>query len=135
MAELSFRKRHRLKSKEVRAMGQRLEAAIGVDMLSKETAVDRARGVDMDYLLIGGKVAYLVVDDVPFPTLHTLLERPVEGSWVKVDEGAVRFLANGADCMAPGVVGADRTFIAISMASTERTCAAFPLGERSWTGW
>jgi PUA domain protein len=107
MAELSFRKRHRLKSKEVRALGHRLEEAIGIDLLSNETAVDRARGVDMDFLLIGGKVAYLMMDESPFPSLHTLLKHRIESSWLKVDEGAVRFLANGADCMAPGVVGAD----------------------------
>lgn len=109
MSELSFRKRHRLKSKEVRAVATRMEEALGIETLSSEPAVDRARGVDMDFLLINGKIAYLVVDEVPFPTLHTLLAKGLDRNWVEVDEGAVRFLANGADCMAPGVVAADTT--------------------------
>ena len=104
MSELSFRKRHRLKSKEVRALGQRMESAVGVDLLSSQDAVDRARGVDMDFLIIDRRVAFLVVDDVPFPSLRTLLDLGLESKWVEVDEGAVRFLANGADCMAPGDV-------------------------------
>ncbi|UCC93400.1 MAG: RNA-binding protein, partial [Thermoplasmata archaeon] len=69
--------------------------------------VDRARGVDMDFLIIDGRVAYLVLEDVAFPALRTLLERPMDIRWIEVDEGAVRFLANGADVMAPGVNGAD----------------------------
>ncbi len=107
MQELSFRKRHRLKSKEVRALGGRMVEVLGVDMLSDEPAVDRARGMDMDFLIINSRVAYLVMDGVPFPSLRTILERGLESRWVEVDEGAVRFLANGADCMAPGVTGAD----------------------------
>ena len=107
MQELSFRKRHRLKSKEVRQLGVRMEGAIGVDMLAGEPAVDRARGIDMDFLIIGGRVAYLVLDDVPFPSLRTILDQGLEGYWVEVDEGAVRFLANGADCMVPGVTNVD----------------------------
>jgi PUA-domain protein len=107
MPELSFRKRHRLKAKEVRALGQRMDQAVGVDMLSSLPAVDRARGVDMDFLIVDGRVAFLVLDEVAFPTLRTILETGMEVRWVEVDEGAVRFLANGADCMAPGVMGAD----------------------------
>ncbi len=107
MAELSFRKRHRLKGKQVKALGARMEQVVGVDMLVDEPAVDRARGVDMDYLIIEGRVAYLVMDDVAFPSLRTLLERGLDVHWAEVDEGAVRFLANGADVMAPGVTGAE----------------------------
>ncbi len=107
MQELSFRKRHRLKSKEVKVLGGRMNEALGFDMLSDEPAVDRARGVEMDFLIIDGRVAYLVMDDVPFPSLRTILDRGLDSRWVEVDEGAVRFLANGADCMAPGVMGAD----------------------------
>ena len=107
MSELSFRKRHRLKGKQVKVLGTRMSEVVGVDMLTGEPAVDRARGLDMDFLIIDGRVAYLVVDDVAFPSLRTLLEKGLDIRWAEVDEGAVRFLANGADVMAPGVTGAD----------------------------
>jgi PUA-domain protein len=107
MVDFSFRKRHRLKGKQVKALGVRMEEVVGVDMLSAEPAVDRARGVDMDYLIIDGRVAYLVEDEVAFPSLRTLLDRGLDTRWVEVDAGAIRFLANGADVMAPGVCGAD----------------------------
>lgn len=107
MQELSFRKRHRLKSKQVRALGDRMRSVVGQDMLADERAVDRARGVDMDFLIIAGRVAFLLVDEVPFPSLRMLLDRGLESNWAEVDEGAIRFLANGADVMAPGITGAD----------------------------
>lgn len=115
MSELSFRKRHRLKGKQVKALGALMEETVGIDMLSTEPAVDRARGVDMDFLIIDGRVAYLVMDDVPFPSLRTLLDKGMDIRWVEVDEGAVRFLANGADVMAPGVNGADPQIVADDM--------------------
>ncbi len=107
MSQLSFRKRHRLKTKQVRTLAAMMQEVLGIDMLSSEQAVDRARGLEMDFLLVGGKIAYMVVDEVSFPTLHTLLAKGLDAHWVEVDSGAVRFLANGADCMAPGVVNAD----------------------------
>jgi len=107
MSDLSFRKRHRLKGKQVKALGVRMGEVVGVDMLSDEPAVDRARGLDLDFLIVNGRVAYLVEDDVAFPSLRTLLSKVLDTRWVEVDEGAVRFLANGADVMAPGVCGAD----------------------------
>lgn len=109
MGELSFRKRHRLKGKQVKVLGARMEEAVGIDMLSSEPAVDRARGMDMDFLIIDGRVAYLLLDDVAFPSLRMLLDKGLEIRWIEVDEGAVRFLANGADVMAPGVKDADPT--------------------------
>ncbi len=107
MSELSFRKRHRLKGKQVKALGARMGEVVGVDMLSQEPAVDRARGLDMDFLIIEGRVAFLMIDEVAFPSLRTILDRGMDVRWAEVDEGAVRFLANGADVMAPGVTGAD----------------------------
>jgi PUA domain protein len=107
MSELSFRKRHRLKAKQVKQLGARMEGEVGLDMLSDEPAVDRARGLDLDFLIIDGRVAYLVLDDVAFPSLRTILDKGLDIRWAEVDEGAVRFLANGADVMAPGVTGAD----------------------------
>ena len=107
MTELSFRKRHRLKSKQVKVLGAHMEEVVGVDMLSGEQAVDRASGVDMDFLIIDGRVAYLLMDEVAFPSLRTILDRGIETRWAEVDEGAVRFLANGADVMAPGIIAAD----------------------------
>jgi len=105
--ELSFRKRHRLRAREVEELGAIVREAVGEDLLATEPAVDRATGLDMDYLLIRDRVAYIIVDGRPFPTLHTLLARAPPRGWVDVDEGAIPFLANGADCMAPGVVAAD----------------------------
>lgn len=40
-------------------------------------------------------------------TLRGILELKPSKKWVTVDMGAVRYLANGADVMAPGITDAD----------------------------
>ena len=49
---------------------------------------------------VGGELAW-------YPTLHGIRTWQVERSWVAVDEGAIPFLKNGADCMGAGIHIAD----------------------------
>jgi len=42
-----------------------------------------------------------------YPTLRGISEWQVEKSWVAVDDGAIPFLKNGADCMGAGIHIAD----------------------------
>ena len=44
-----------------------------------------------------------------YPTLKGVAAWNVERSWVAVDEGAIPFLRNGADCMGAGIHIADHT--------------------------
>src|SRR5207249_10179974 len=51
----------------------------------------------------------LLLGDQAAPTVRALLAFPATRRWVTVDMGAVRFIFNGADVMAPGIVEADPT--------------------------
>ncbi|MFQ5552597.1 MAG: PUA domain-containing protein [Thermoplasmata archaeon] len=107
MATLRFRKRRRLRRKEVAALSGRLEADFGRSPFSPDDSVDRAEGPAYDVLYEGGDIVGLLVDEVPVPTVRGLLRTPPSKRYVTVDAGAVPFVYNGADVMAPGIVEAD----------------------------
>ncbi|HHT19340.1 MAG: RNA-binding protein [Euryarchaeota archaeon] len=60
-----------------------------------------------DLILIDDEPLLMILNGEPFPTLKGALKRPMEDHVVVVDMGAVKFMANGADVMSPGVVKAD----------------------------
>lgn len=109
MAELRLRKRHRLKQKEIQALEAELDATLGCPTFTTEDTVDRAEGSDYDVLFVNGPILAIVVDGHPFPTVRGLLQWKPTRRWVTVDMGAVKFIYNGADTMAPGIVDADPT--------------------------
>ncbi len=58
-------------------------------------------------LLVEGIAFAVIVQGEPFPTVRGLLRTPVTRRYVTVDMGAVPYVTNGADVMAPGIVDAD----------------------------
>jgi PUA domain protein len=102
-----FRKRRRLRRKEVAALHERLESVFGVSPFSSEAHVDRAEGPAFDILYEGGDIVALVFDAMPAPSVRGLLRSRPTRRYVTVDAGAVPFVYNGADVMAPGIVEAD----------------------------
>ncbi len=107
MVTLRFRNRRRLRRKEVTALHGRLESAFGVSPFSPEASVDRAEGPAYDVLYEGGDVVALLVDEVPVPSVRGLLRSSPSRRYVTIDAGAVPFVYNGANVMAPGIVGAE----------------------------
>ncbi|MFQ5919417.1 MAG: PUA domain-containing protein [Thermoplasmata archaeon] len=107
MVILRFRKRRRLRRKEVAALHGRLESTFGVSPFTAEASVDRAEGPAYDVLYEGGDIVALLFDAVPAPSVRGLLRSRPTKRYVTVDAGAVPFVYNGADVMAPGIVEAD----------------------------
>ncbi len=58
-------------------------------------------------ILVDGKPLLFEVEGHLFPTVRGALEMGLQKRIVAVDKGAIRFVSNGADIMAPGVVEAD----------------------------
>ena len=58
-------------------------------------------------ILVDGKPLLFEVEGHLFPTVRGALEMGLQKRVVAVDKGAIRFVSNGADIMAPGVVEAD----------------------------
>ncbi|RXA19660.1 RNA-binding protein [Methanosarcina sp. MSH10X1] len=58
-------------------------------------------------ILVDGKPLLFEIEGHLFPTVRGALEMELQKRVVTVDKGAIRFVSNGADIMAPGVVAAD----------------------------
>lgn len=104
---LKVRHRTRLRRKEVDAWFRRLDSEFGMALPSDETPIDVAEAGDLRLLIREEEPIALVVGDAIAPTVRGLLAFPAQKRQVTVDMGAVPFVYNGADVMAPGIVEAD----------------------------
>ncbi|MEM2869434.1 MAG: PUA domain-containing protein [Thermoplasmata archaeon] len=104
---LELRHRHRLRRKEIRKLADELEASLGVRTFSEDDAVDMAEAGDFQVILMGNQALAILTERGPFLTVRGLLRWPPARRFVSVDEGAIRFICNGADVMGPGIVEVD----------------------------
>ncbi|OYT45438.1 RNA-binding protein [Thermoplasmatales archaeon ex4484_6] len=106
MKELTVKRRSRLRSKDARRIREWMEDEWGISM---------DPGTDMEVGALDGKRSYIINGRIVgieekgglLLTLHGIMDLNPTRKHVTVDMGAVSFLANGADVMAPGVVDAD----------------------------
>jgi PUA domain protein len=100
-----------LRLKEVRGIADGIEAALECQTFSESDSVDVASLKTMDIIYVNGKILGLIIDEGPFLSVRGLLEYNPARRFVTVDMGAVKFVYNGADVMAPGVVDADESIV------------------------
>jgi len=99
------RHRHLLRKKELTAVFDELQHSFPMEVTAKN--LETAEIDNQDVLLQNGKVFAFKQDGRYVPSLRILLEKAPERMHVTVDMGAVRFVANGADIMSPGIVSSD----------------------------
>jgi PUA-domain protein len=104
MAELRVRKRHRLRQKELRNIVSAIDSTLGTKSCDDTDIVDQAETPGYDILYMEGKILGMVVGGQPFLTVRGILRYGATRRFVTVDMGAVKFVANGADVMGPGIV-------------------------------
>jgi PUA domain protein len=104
---IRLKKRHRLRRKEIKSLTTGLESIFSLQCFSSEDTLDMANIGQFDAILVNGEILGLVIDERPFLTVKGLLKFHPEKRFVTVDMGAVKFVYNGADVMAPGIVDAD----------------------------
>lgn len=88
-------------------MVRRLADEFGMGVPSDDAPLDEAEAGPHRVLLRGDEAIALFLDDGVVPTVRGLLAFPPQKRAVTVDMGAVPFVYNGADVMAPGIVDAD----------------------------
>jgi PUA domain protein len=106
MRELTVKRRSRLRSKDMKKI---------LAWIRDEWGTDIPDGMEMETASIDGQTSYIVNGKVIgleekggfMLTLKGVMELQPAKKWVTVDMGAVKYLANGADVMAPGIVEAD----------------------------
>ena len=104
---MRIRRRQRLRRKEINVYSQGILDALGVDPFRDRDDIDLAEAGEWKLLIADDEVRGILVGDRPFLTVRGLLKYPATKRWVTVDMGAVPFVYNGADVMAPGIVDAE----------------------------
>ncbi len=107
MSELKLRRRNRLRRKEVESLAAELKETLGVETFQPTDAVETGEAGGKELFVYQSKPVGIFIEQKAFLTVHGLLQFNATRRYVTVDMGAVKFLANGADVMAPGVVEAD----------------------------
>ena len=98
--------KRQLSKKDIKEINSKLEV-FGVEIDKKEKVEFLKGDSDApDLVLVNSEPAFFYLDDSPVPTLKNLLKNNFLKKAV-VDMGAVKFVANGADIMRPGIVSLD----------------------------
>ncbi|UCE15973.1 MAG: DUF1947 domain-containing protein [Candidatus Bathyarchaeota archaeon] len=105
-------KRHFLKEKEMRQLLLELSQKLKVDaeqLLGAKPRIELAETQNIEIFIINGKPLFARFEGIFLPTLSSSEVFPVLPK-VVVDMGAVPYICNGADLMAPGIVQIDGDF-------------------------
>ena len=105
---MKFKHRHRLRRKEIAQLGQEIEKTMGIDPFDGSEDIDRATTPEFDVLFLKGHVIAIIFEDGTILSIRGLLKFKVEKGFLTVDMGAVPYVINGADIMAPGIVDSDK---------------------------
>ncbi len=107
MGELKVRRRKRLRRKEVAALKRELEERLNCTVFPEDRPVETGEVGDLKAIIVDNRIMGFYADDRPFLSLRGVLKYKPNNYYAVVDSGAVPYVYNGADIMAPGVVAAD----------------------------
>lgn len=103
---MKIKKRYHIKKKKMKEILDQIgEFSL---LIPRKATVEIIETDENDIILINGEPLLMFMDERVVPTLRGAIHmKDIERSYAVVDMGAVRFLANGADVMSPGIVDAD----------------------------
>jgi PUA-domain protein len=105
--EPRVRRRQRLREKETAELRAKVASATGATLWKETAAVEEAEFLERKVVVVDNQVLGLLDGGEPLLSVRGLLAHRPTRRYVTVDMGAVKFVANGADIMAPGIVEAD----------------------------
>ncbi len=106
MPRITVKKRHVIRKSQIADLLRQLVDEIGASAdLFRSDRIERVEtDTAVGIYLVDKKPLLIATNDWAFPSLRGLVEHPIPERRVVVDAGAVRFVANGADAMRPGIV-------------------------------
>ncbi len=106
MPKIAVKKRHAIRKSQVNELMADLTREIGdAAALFAAGRIERVEtGAAIEIFLIDREPLLMRCNGWIFPTVRGLIEHPFPQRRVVVDRGAVRFVANGADIMRPGII-------------------------------
>ena len=104
---LKIKNRHSLKTKDIKKIQEALVKDFDEKFIDNKSKVEIGDLDDIKLVLIDGVPCFIFHDSKIIFTIHGLNKFTLKQNYVVVDMGAVKFVTNGADVMAPGIVDAD----------------------------
>jgi PUA domain protein len=106
MPKITVKKRHVIRKSQIADLLGQLADEIGASAdLFRSDRIERVEtDAPVGIYLVDKKPLLIASENWAFPSLRGLIEHPILERRVVVDAGAVRFVANGADAMRPGIV-------------------------------
>lgn len=105
MLILKVKKRYHLQKKKLKEIKNELKEYSSI--IPDKANVEMLETDLNSFILINGHPYIILINEKPFPTLRADIDNNIHGKQVVVDMGAVKFMANGADVMSPGIVATD----------------------------
>ena len=104
---MKIKNRHRLKSRDIRNLEEQINSVFNNISFDPKSVFEVGELEGQKIVFIDGQPCFFYVDDLIVFTLHGIEKFKPKNNYVVVDMGAVKFVTNGADVMAPGIVDAD----------------------------
>jgi len=104
---VKIKNKHRMKNKEIRELKENLSKSFDCDFLFDNSVLETGTIDDEKLIFIDEKPCFLDKNGEYIFTIFGLNKFRPRNKNVVVDMGAVKFVTNGADVMAPGIVDAD----------------------------
>ena len=97
-------RRKRLRKKEAKRVSEELRENAGIDVSGDMDIVDFGK---VKVILVNNEPLLIEYDGKHYVSVYVAIKLKPEKYRVEVDEGALKFVMNGADVMKPGIVYAD----------------------------
>jgi PUA-domain protein len=108
MGVMKIKSRHHLKGSESKKILKAIEPFLEDPQALRGLSLEVAEtDHDFNLILLKGRPVFMMLEGRPFFTVRGALEFAPKKNMVIVDSGAVSYIVNGADVMAPGIVEAD----------------------------
>ena len=105
---IKIKNRHRLKKRDIRDLQKQIEDNFNLKIELGDT-VDSGIIEGSNVIFVDNDPCFTLKDKKIIITVQGLLKFKPRKNYVVVDMGAIEFVTNGADVMAPGIVDADKT--------------------------
>ena len=104
---VKIKNRHQLKTKEITEIIQELQKTYHRDFFDKQAMVETGDLEGYNVILVNDDVDFFRVEVRILITIRAISKYTLSKGRVIVDMGAIKFITNGADIMAAGIVDAD----------------------------
>lgn len=106
-----IKNRHRLKRKEIQQLQEDLHRSFSLHVFPNQAMVETGQIEGTTFIFVDGRPLFFLHNDRVFFTILGINHYQPAEKHVVVDMGAIKFVTNGADVMAPGIVDADDTIV------------------------